>query len=304
MQADALQIAQLLQNLIGNALKFHRPDESPRIAISASETETEWVVSVEDHGIGVDPRFAERIFVIFRRLQSREEYPGTGIGLAIARRSSSVTAGASGWSRWTAAVPPFASPWAGPRSRRRPSDTAGPPDAGWRQCVASRMYGTWPCRLPPCRQGASAAAVRSSRPSTRCGAPDADRAERPAPSLRPRARRRRPAVERRCATEPPLRLLLVEDNPADAELLASSSPGPGAGARLHAVDRLALALAAVAESSFDAVLLDLSLPDAEQLEGVASLSAAAPDLPIVVMTGLRTSGLRWPPFMPARRITW
>jgi signal transduction histidine kinase/DNA-binding response OmpR family regulator len=92
VMADATQLTQLFQNLIGNAIKF-RGEESPHIHISAHRPSAienrqcdEWVFSVRDNGIGIDPEYHERIFMIFQRLHTREEYPGTGIGLAICRK--------------------------------------------------------------------------------------------------------------------------------------------------------------------------------------------------------------------------
>jgi PAS domain S-box-containing protein len=86
LMADSAQLVQLFQNLIGNAIKFHKPGELPQIEIAAVQEGTAWKFSVRDHGIGLEPQFAERIFVIFQRLNTRTEYPGTGIGLAICKK--------------------------------------------------------------------------------------------------------------------------------------------------------------------------------------------------------------------------
>jgi signal transduction histidine kinase len=83
--ANASQMTQLLQNLIGNALKFHGA-EPVEISIGAERHNGEWTLGVRDNGIGIDPKHADRIFAIFQRLHTREEYPGTGIGLALCRR--------------------------------------------------------------------------------------------------------------------------------------------------------------------------------------------------------------------------
>lgn len=84
--ADRLQIGQLLQNLITNAIRYHRPGVVPQISLSASLQGKEWLISVKDNGMGIDPRYFSRIFKIFQRLHTREEYPGTGIGLAICKK--------------------------------------------------------------------------------------------------------------------------------------------------------------------------------------------------------------------------
>jgi len=83
--ADEVQLPQLFQNLIGNGIKFHGA-EPPRIHVSAEQNESRWIFAVCDNGIGIDPEHREDIFQIFQRLHSREEYSGTGIGLATCKK--------------------------------------------------------------------------------------------------------------------------------------------------------------------------------------------------------------------------
>ena len=86
VQGDAQQLTQLFQNLIGNALKF-RSDQTPHIRVYSQRSgEDEWIVGVRDNGIGIDPAQAPEVFQIFKRLHSQEQYPGTGIGLAVCKR--------------------------------------------------------------------------------------------------------------------------------------------------------------------------------------------------------------------------
>ena len=85
INGDHIQINQLLQNLIGNAIKFHGK-ENPKIHISAQEFGREWLFGVRDNGIGIDPNHQEQIFSIFKRLHTRKQYEGTGIGLSICKR--------------------------------------------------------------------------------------------------------------------------------------------------------------------------------------------------------------------------
>ncbi|MGH9797938.1 MAG: sensor histidine kinase, partial [Candidatus Polarisedimenticolia bacterium] len=81
--ADDAQLTQVFQNLIGNAIKFRGPDP-PQIRVSARREGRDWMFSVADNGIGIEPQYSDHIFVMFRRLHTKE-YPGSGIGLAICK---------------------------------------------------------------------------------------------------------------------------------------------------------------------------------------------------------------------------
>lgn len=84
--ADGTQLMQLFQNLLGNAIKFKQKQVAPQIHIGVQRQDDAWLFSVQDNGIGIDPQFADRIFVIFQRLHTRDEYPGSGMGLAICKK--------------------------------------------------------------------------------------------------------------------------------------------------------------------------------------------------------------------------
>lgn len=85
VMADGTQMQQLLQNLIANAMKY-RSAEPPSVRVWAEQEDNDWIFSVQDNGIGMNPQYKDRIFQIFQRLHRREEYPGTGVGLAICKK--------------------------------------------------------------------------------------------------------------------------------------------------------------------------------------------------------------------------
>ena len=80
------QLIRVFQNLIGNAIKYRAADRNPEVSVSVARSQGKWVFSIKDNGIGIDPQFHDRIFGVFQRLHTREEYGGTGIGLALVKR--------------------------------------------------------------------------------------------------------------------------------------------------------------------------------------------------------------------------
>lgn len=86
VRGDAVQLLRLFQNLVGNAIKFRSPERPARVRISAVRTGARWQVQVEDNGVGIPGEGRQRLFSLFQRLHGREDYPGTGIGLAVCKK--------------------------------------------------------------------------------------------------------------------------------------------------------------------------------------------------------------------------
>jgi light-regulated signal transduction histidine kinase (bacteriophytochrome) len=86
VDGDRSLLTAVFQNLVGNAVKFRRPEVAPVITVSSRLVGDEWEITVADNGIGIEPEYAERVFVIFQRLHAKEAYDGTGIGLALVRK--------------------------------------------------------------------------------------------------------------------------------------------------------------------------------------------------------------------------
>ena len=86
IHANPVRFSRLLQNLIGNALKYRDKDRTPEIHIGVEERDNDWIFSVKDNGIGIKEEYLEQIFVIFKRLHNKDEYTGTGIGLAVCKK--------------------------------------------------------------------------------------------------------------------------------------------------------------------------------------------------------------------------
>jgi light-regulated signal transduction histidine kinase (bacteriophytochrome) len=84
--ANRTKVKQLFQNLLINAIKFHKPDEKPEVFISFEETNTHWQFKVRDKGIGIEKDFHDKIFLLFKKLHNRRDYQGTGIGLALCKK--------------------------------------------------------------------------------------------------------------------------------------------------------------------------------------------------------------------------
>lgn len=86
IDGDPIKLTQLLQNLLQNALKFHKPGEAPIVEINFTEQDTDYLFEVRDYGIGIESQYFDKVFMIFKRLHTKKEYEGTGIGLAICKK--------------------------------------------------------------------------------------------------------------------------------------------------------------------------------------------------------------------------
>jgi len=93
LQSDHTLLTQIFANLLENAVRYHQPDKTARVVVTCDETDDEVIVSVADEGIGIAPEFQEKIFGLFQRLHSQEMYSGTGIGLAIVKKSVQILGG-------------------------------------------------------------------------------------------------------------------------------------------------------------------------------------------------------------------
>lgn len=94
IKAFEMELELLFENLIQNAIKFKKPDVPPEVVITAEKKDTKWKFVVKDNGIGIAPKYKEKIFLIFQRLHRKDEYPGTGIGLAFCRKIVEIHNGA------------------------------------------------------------------------------------------------------------------------------------------------------------------------------------------------------------------
>jgi light-regulated signal transduction histidine kinase (bacteriophytochrome) len=86
VMADDTHMRQLFQNLLSNALKFHAQDRPPEIHVTATTDETDHVIKVKDNGIGIDEKYRAKVFAVFQRLNAKQAYEGTGIGLAVCKK--------------------------------------------------------------------------------------------------------------------------------------------------------------------------------------------------------------------------
>ena len=215
VMGDARQLTQLFQNLVGNALKFRKPGQAPRIEIWAERDGGCWRVSVRDDGIGLDPQFSERVFAIFQRLHAREEYEGTGLGLAICKK------------------------------------------------IVERHGG----RI-------------SGRVKARRGRRLLVYAPRRGPSLPMNESSEIPLAET------PVRILLVEDDLADARLFQEMLADADAAFSIEHVRSLSEAVGSLARCGIDVVMCDLSLPDSQRLATFENCTRPRAHMPVIVLSGL------------------
>ncbi len=258
---DPALLGHLLQELVGNALKFVVPGTSPRVRISASRMVNAWCIDVADNGIGIDAQHRTHVFGMFQRLR-RNDYEGTGIGLAVCKRIVEQRGG----SLWVEE-----NPQGGSRFRFTVPDEPG----------ILRSEGVAQ-EASPVDPAPAALPVRSSTRSGRPAPPGPPPG--PPPLAEPRAEPRpHPALQSFVGLD----ILLVEDDDGHARLveetLANSTDGVY---RLRRARDLAGARAELQRHRTDCVLLDLHLPDGQGLESLGQLTTLEPMVPIVILTSL------------------
>jgi len=265
---DPAQFVHLLRDLAANGLKFVADGVPPRIRVSASRMVNAWCIDVTDNGIGIDPQHRTYVFGMFQRLH-RNEYDGTGIGLAVCKRIVEQRGG----SIWVEE-----NPAGGSRFRFTVPDDLG--------------------TLPPDRRPADAAAVSEVEPATRSGGTASDSTGAGAAgdeAGRSHTGRSRASPDATSpdgaspgeAAEGALDILLVEDDDDHARLVEETLAGsPDGDYRVRRARDLAGAEAELHRRPTDCILLDLFLPDGQGLESLSQLTTLDPLAPIVILTSL------------------
>jgi PAS domain S-box-containing protein len=253
------QMVQLLQNLIANAIKFRKPDDVPHVHVSAVRNGDEWVFSVRDNGIGIEPEFHSRIFEMFQRLHARDKFPGTGIGLSVCKLVVEKHKGRI-WveSDANGSIFHFSVPIS-------IDEVQGQTQLPLQAPSAERLANNPPTEWPEPAAAADAAALKRNE------AADAEfsitRESRPA---------RREVVD----------VLVIDDNPGDYELIRHMlSRVEGTGFDVHWASTYESAMEAVASRKHDVYLVDYRLGKSSGLDFVREALAIDFTTPLIFMTG-------------------